>query len=430
MADLDLIKLKYERKQKILEQKLDILNVALKNIFEQYKMTEKLLMYVDDTDRNSKYDMRDEYGSKYEFDKYDDDLLSTDDLESKDDLSKDELPDDFSKDDDLSTDDDLPDDLSTDDDLFNDDDLLTDDLFNKLDTKTNEVDLESAEYTSQFTKSKHGSVIYPNIDIPTNVEDYIDAEITNFVTLHYCYFAIDTRSIKPFVVYGVRSIEKSPSQYYPEYLSEKQKDLSNNVLSFLSITIDLNKEPDISSHLDKDGVYIGYIPHKTKPDHIYLLYKVKSPENIPGKRATINELCNLKAIGNKKIDTIIDDLFMQNKELLHIFEKDSEAKIEVPFSGYLCDVDDVGNLVNTNTPIDNPLVETDVLKIGLKGEYYYLTSKPLNEKKPTERYVIFVLNATNYDKTISDYDEYNSIYYAFDDQSVWAIKTIKQISKI
>jgi hypothetical protein len=59
-----------------------------------------------------------------------------------------------------------------------------------------------------------------------------------------------------------------------------------------------------------------------------------------------------------------------------------------------------------------------------------LTSKPLNEKKPTERYVIFVLNATNYDKTISDYDEYNSIYYAFGDQSVWAIKTIKQISKI
>jgi len=30
MADLDSIKLKYERKQKILEQKLDILNVALK----------------------------------------------------------------------------------------------------------------------------------------------------------------------------------------------------------------------------------------------------------------------------------------------------------------------------------------------------------------------------------------------------------------
>ena len=154
------------------------------------------------------------------------------------------------------------------------------------------------------------------------------------------------------------------------------------------------------------------------------------PENIPGKRATINELCNLKAIGNRKIDTVIDDLFMQNKELLHIFEKETEEKIEVPFSGYLCDVDDVGNLVNTNTPIDNPLMETDVLKIGLKGEYYYLTSKPLDENKPTDRYAIFVLNATNYDKSISDYDEYNSIYYAFGEQSVWAIKTIKQISKI
>lgn len=393
MADLDSIKLKYERKQKILEQKLDILNVALKNIFEQYKLTEKLLMYVDDADTGSKYDMsiNEEYDPKYEFNNDVDDLSSTDDVLSIDDLSS-----------------------ST----------------SEIITKTNELDLDSDEYTSQFTKPKHGSVIYPNIDIPTNVEDYIDTQITESVTLYYCYFAIDTRSIKPFVLYGVHSVNKTPSQYYPEYLSEKQKDLSNNILSFLSTTIDLKKESDISSHLVKDGVYIGYIPHKTKPNHIYLLYKVKLPENIPGKRATINELCNLKAIGNKKIDTIIDDFFTQNRELLYIFEKDSEEKIEVPFSGYLCDVDDVGNLVNTNTPIDNPLVETDVLNIGLTGEYYYLTSKPLIENTPLERYAIFVLNATNYDKTISDYDEYNSIYYAFDEQSVWAIKTIKQISKI
>jgi hypothetical protein len=416
MADLDSIKLKYERKQKILEQKLDILNVALKNIFEQYKMTEKLLMYVDNVDSSSKYNMN--ISEEYNFNKDIDDL-STNDL--SDNLSTNDLSDNLSTndEDDLSTNDE--DDLSTNDE---------DDTTSKINTKTNELDLDSAEYTSQFTKPKHGSVIYPNIDIPTNVEDYIDAEITDFVTLHYCYFAIDTRSIKPFVVYGVYSIEKTPSQYYPEYLTEKQTDLSNNILSFLSTTIDLNKEPDISSHLVKEGVYIGYIPHKTEPNHIYLLYKVKSPENIPGKRATINELCNLKAIGNKKIDNVIDDFFMQNKELLYIFEKDSEEKIEVPFSGYLCDVDDVGNLVNTNTPIDNPLMETDVLKIGLKGEYYYLTSKPLNEKKPTERYAIFVLNAINYDKSISDYDEYNSIYYAFDEQSIWAIKTIKQISKI
>jgi len=194
-------------------------------------------MYVDDADTGSKYDMsiNEEYEPKYEFNNDVDDLSSTDDV--------------------LSIDDDLSSSTS------------------EIITKTNELDLDSDEYTSQFTKPKHGSVIYPNIDIPTNVEDYIDTQITESVTLYYCYFAIDTRSIKPFVLYGVHSVNKTPSQYYPEYLSEKQKDLSNNILSFLSTTIDLKKNPIFPLILSR-MVFILDIFH-TKPNQTIFIYCTK-----------------------------------------------------------------------------------------------------------------------------------------------------------
>ena len=181
-----------------------------------------------------------------------------------------------------------------------------------------------------------------------------------------------------------------------------------------------------------EGTYIGYIPHKENPATIYLFYRVKSPEFLPGKCATINELCHLKSVDQVKIGASIDNLFSQNKQLIYVYDSQTDEPIDVPFSGYLCDVadDDATTIVNTNNAIDTPLFESDIFKIGLEGEYYYLTEKPLDLENPTTRYAIFPMNATNHDPTITDYSDYNSVFYSSDNISFWAIQSIKQISKI
>ena len=143
-------------------------------------------------------------------------------------------------------------------------------------------------------------------------------------------------------------------------------------------------------------------------------------------------MCHLKSVDQVKIGASIDDLFSQNKQLIYTYDAQTDEPIVVPFSGYLCDVaeDDATTIVNTNNAIDTPLFESDIFKIGLQGEYYYLTEKPLDLETPTTRYAIFPMNATNYDPTITDYGDYNSVFYSSDNISFWAIQSIKQISKI
>jgi len=284
---------------------------------------------------------------------------------------------------------------------------------------------------SPFITMRIKPTIYPKMDIATNIHDYIDIEIEGEkINLHYCYFSTNTSSILPFVVYSVES--EANRINLNGLMVNNESDVKTGEINFPSISIDVNEDFNIEKYLVSEGTYIGYIPDKENPANIYLFYRVKSPDLLPGKCATINELCNLKSVDGAKTGASINDLFSQNKQLIYTYDAQTDEPVDVPFSGYLCDVadDDATSIINTNNAIDTPLFESDIFNIGLEGEYYYLTEKPLDPETPTTRYAIFPMIATTYDPAITDYSDYNSVFYSSDNASFWAIQSIKQISKI
>lgn len=289
---------------------------------------------------------------------------------------------------------------------------------------------------SPFITMRIKPTIYPKMDIATNIHDYIDIEIEGGkINLHYCYFSTNTSSILPFVVYSVESEANRINLNGLVVNNEsdvKTGGTNNREINFPSISIVVNEDFNIEKYLVSEGTYIGYIPDKENPANIYLFYRVKSPDLLPGKCATINELCNLKSVDGAKTGASINDLFSQNKQLIYTYDAQTDEPVDVPFSGYLCDVadDDATSIINTNNAIDTPLFESDIFNIGLEGEYYYLTEKPLDPETPTTRYAIFPMIATTYDPAITDYSDYNSVFYSSDNASFWAIQSIKQISKI
>jgi hypothetical protein len=319
----------------------------------------------------------------------------------------------------------------------NDSDSKEDDLDSKEDESIDSNMLGSEiPDESPFITMRIKPTIYPKMDIATNIHDYIDIEIEGGkINLHYCYFSTNTSSILPFVVYSVESEANKINLNGLMVNNEsdvKTGGTNNHEINFPSISIDVNEDFNIEKYLVSEGTYIGYIPDKENPANIYLFYRVKSPDLLPGKCATINELCNLKSVDGAKTGASINDLFSQNKQLIYTYDAQTDEPVDVPFSGYLCDVadDDTTSIINTNNAIDTPLFESDIFNIGLEGEYYYLTEKPLDPETPTTRYAIFPMIATSYDPAITDYSDYNSVFYSSDNASFWAIQSIKQISKI
>jgi hypothetical protein len=146
--------------------------------------------------------------------------------------------------------------------------------------------------------------------------------------------------------------------------------------------------------------------------------------------ATINELYNLKRINNHKVDDSVIRFFEKNEPLVLYIYADTK-KVDIPFSGYLCDVDDAGNVKNValENEDDMPLLEMDILKIGLMGEYYYLSSFLVDPAIVVPRYVIFPSNRVMFGE-VDEYDDYNSIFYKTANNSFWAITSASLIAKI
>ena len=278
-----------------------------------------------------------------------------------------------------------------------------------------ESDTESeTESESPYTKKYSSKLQYPTTELALKIEDYIESnpEIHDF-TLVYCCYSINTDYMIPFVVY---SGKESDGKY-----------------QFPSVPITITEDTDIESYKNtiKDGMFTGYIPDATNPSVIYMFYSVLTPKLLPGKEATINELCHLKTVDGIAIDESIDKLFTQNTDLLYINDLETSEHIPVPFSGYLCTMDDanhITNVVKEEEEEDIQLFTTDIFNVGLQDDFYYLTTKSLNPG--ALRYVIFPLKAVNFDKSIIDYSEYNSVYYNSPEMEFWAVTSIKQIGKI
>jgi hypothetical protein len=322
-----------------------------------------------------------------------DDINDITDKPLSDDFSSDKpLTDDFSDKpltDDFSSDKPLTDDFSS-------DKPLTDDLESSADL--------SEDYS--YTKTYSAQLQYPIQDLAMNVADYVESnpELTE-ITFLYCCFSINKDNIIPFVLYSVDSKAKFPSM--PANATDDVTKYVNDII--------------------QGGTFVGYIPDTST---IYLFYNFPTPESLPGKRATINELYHLKSVDEISVDETIISLFAQNKQLIHILDLETNEEIDIPFSGYLCGLDDKNAVINIdeNEEDDIPLFTEDIFGIGLEGDYYYLTTHRLD--KVSSRYAIFPLDGINYDKLIEDYSEYNSVYYKSDKYDLWAITSVKQIGKI
>jgi hypothetical protein len=287
----------------------------------------------------------------------------------------------------LSSPDGLLDEVSTDD--LSTDDLSTDDL--------------------SYTKTYSAQLQYPIQDLAMNVADYIDSnpDLTE-ITFLYCCFSINRDNIVPFVLYSVDS-----KAQFPSMTANATDDVNNYVNDFI-----------------KGGTFVGYIPNTST---IYLFYSFPTPESLPDKRATINELSHLRYVDEIAVDETIITLFAQNKELIHILDMETNQEIDIPFSGYLCGLNDKNEVINIgeNEEDDIPLFIDDIFGVGLEGDFYYLTTHKLDKADTTSsRYAIFPLDGVNFDKTVQDYSEYNSVYYKSDKHEFWAITSVKQIGKI
>ena len=389
--------IKVQKRYRILEKQVREIEKNIQNIHSEFREIDEYIsdnlqnaflenIYSDnDLSRKSKLSGERPFTTDME-----DDLMEMTDKE----VSSDKQSEDLSTDDDDVSSDKQPDDLST-------DDLSTDDL------STND---ESTNYS--YTKTYSAQLQYPIQDLAMNVADYVDSnpDLTE-ITFLYCCFSINKDNIVPFVVYSV--------------------DTNNDIVSFPSMTAkatdDVNK---YVTDVIKVGTFVGYIPDTST---IYLFYNFAEPGSLPGKRATINELCHLKSVDEIAVDQSIIALFAQNKQLIHILDLETNEQINIPFSGYLCGLDDKKTVINIdeNEEDDIPLFTDDIFGIGLEGDYYYLTTHRINKTDTTSsRYAIFPLDGINFDKPDQDYSEYNSVYYKSDKRDFWAITSVKQIGKI
>jgi hypothetical protein len=265
----------------------------------------------------------------------------------------------------------------------------------------------TADYS--YTKTYSAQLQYPIQDLAMNVDDYVESnpDLTE-ITFIYCCFSINKENIIPFVLYSVDS-----KSQFPSTIAKATDDVTKYVNDVIN-----------------GGTFVGYIPNTST---IYLFYNFSEPDSLPGKHATINELCHLKSVDEIAVDESIVALFTQNKELIHILDLETNEEIDIPFSGYLCGLDDKNTVINIdeNEEDDIPLFTDDIFGIGLEGDFYYLTTHKLNKADTTSsRYAIFPLDGINYDKLIEDYSEYNSVYYKSDIHDFWAITSVKQIGKI
>ena len=281
------------------------------------------------------------------------------------------------------------------------------------DKQSDDLSEDDSSTNYSYTKTYSAQLQYPIQDLAMNVADYVDSnpELTE-ITFIYCCFSINKDNIVPFVVYNV--------------------DTNNDIVSFPSMTA--KATDDVNKYITdviKVGTFVGYIPDTST---IYLFYNFAEPDSLPGKRATINELCHLKSVDEIAVDESIIALFAQNKQLIHILDLETNEQINIPFSGYLCGLDDKNAVINIdeNAEDDIPLFTDDIFGVGLEGDYYYLTTHKLDvsRREDAQRYAIFPLDGINFDKPDQDYSEYNSVYYKSDKRDFWAITSVKQIGKI
>jgi len=287
-------------------------------------------------------------------------------------------------------------------------DSLDDD---SLDDTESLDDAESSVADSESVASLESSSLdltnlkYPSDDLPSQLEYLVNGMDTE-LTIYHCVFQINRDQYEPFVLYDTI--------------------IKDGTVGFPSKTM---MPAQIEQHLaESSNIYRGYIHNEDAPNVIYLVFEKNSENDTVS--ATINELYNLKMIDNHKVDDSVIRFFEKNEPLVLYIYADTK-KVDIPFSGYLCDVDEAGNVKNIAVENDDdvPLLESDILKIGLSGEYYYLSSFLIDPAIVVPRYVIFASKRVAFGD-VDNYEDYNSIFCQTEKNAFWAITSSSLIGKI
>ena len=161
---LDAIVRKLEKKQKILEQKIAIIKNSFQNIEEQFR----------EIDQEIHSEDLDEIG------------LNKPKLSGSNDFEDGSESNDFED--------------------GSESNYLEDDTESIESDDTESTESTESTNESPFIAKYSNPIKYPNMDLATNINDYIETleSIDSKITLYFCCFSINTDSLKPFVLYSVK----------------------------------------------------------------------------------------------------------------------------------------------------------------------------------------------------------------------------------
>lgn len=154
--------------------------------------------------------------------------------------------------------------------------------------------------------------------------------------------------------------------------------------------------------------YIGYIMFNDEP-FVFINIGSTKPLKTNYQEALLNDLFYTFKVFDADVDMTIRDLFDNNRWLLNE---------DQPYSGYMCALNEVNQLVNVKIDEDN----ADLINVESIGDYYYFSFLPIVEESIARQYKRFAIFPNEYvcildDTQMEEYKE-NKISYA-EDKSIY-----------
>jgi len=324
------------------------------------------------------------------------------------------------------------------------------------------------DHAEWFTKNQEEPFLYKLKDILYPNPEFLSESIPEDLQskkIHLCIYYIESTCVLPFVKYAVLPDEV------------------NKTVKFAEFSIDENSEPtnlekQVEQHFQT--LFENYIPESDHFDHSYkgffekndnLYLFIDITQMLENKMklaktfiyAVAHELCTLKSVFDYSLGQNIQDMFDVNEDTFPkcaivqpwFYNPDGMLEmIEIPHIGYICTVDEYGELHNmtdgeltfgykrdsaigtTGTVSGSlgTLVTTDCLieyeDLGLN---YYLSEDILDpvENEYYVRFVIFAMKTKEVNlkkkQGSKDNDDYNTIVFESYNSRVWGAKSIDQI---
>ena len=320
-----------------------------------------------------------------------------------------------------------------------------------------------------FTKNQEEPFLYKLKDVLYPNPEFLSESVPDDLQskkIHLCIFYIERTCVLPFVKYAVLPDDDKKTVQFAEFSidgSSEPTNLEKQVEHHFQILFEnYTHDPD---HFDDS--YKGFFE---KNDNLYLFIDITSLLNREMRLsknfiyALSHELCTLESVFDYSLGQNIQDMFDVDEDTFPkcaivqpwFYNPDGILEmIEIPHIGYICSLDEDGELHNlTNSDLNSgtasgttpgsgrdsasgtlgTLITTDCLieyeDLGLN---YYLSEDILDpvENEYYVRFVIFAMKTkeVNLKKKLGSKGplEYNTIVFELDETRVWGVKSIDQI---